>query len=371
MKPKILFILKRKNNYNGVVDSHIGLSTGLYNSASFMNNMLNESGVESHISVVIDNNNIDREVTKHRPTHVIIEALWVVPSKFEVLCKLHPNVKWIIRLHSEMPFLANEGIALDWLGDYVLYENLYIAMNAKRALNEIREFIQCKTNWSKKEINEKIIYLPNYYPEEYKEKIFNKNKDTIDIGCFGAVRPMKNHVIQALAAINFANKIGKKLRFHINSGRVEQKGEPVMRNLESIFEHLSDRGHQLINHQWSPREEFLKICHEMDLGMQVSFSETFNIVAADLISQGVPIVGSDEIPWLSSCYTAKPTQSEDITKKLMSLYKTPNLNVKINKYLLKRYTNKTRRIWVKYFTKKNKSILGCLKNILNIKRKKS
>lgn len=351
MKPKVLFILKRKQNYNGITDSHIGMSTGLYNSASFVNDMLNQSGVESNISVVIDNNCIDREVTKYRPTHVIIEALWVVPSKFEILCRLHPNVKWIIRLHSEMPFLANEGIALDWLGDYVLYENLYIAMNAKRALNEIREFIQCKTNWSKKEINEKIFYLPNFYPQKYKNKPFNKDKDTIDIGCFGAVRPMKNHVIQALAAINFANKIGKKLRFHINSGRIEQKGEPVAHNLESIFEHLSNRGHQLINHTWSPREEFLKICHSMDIGMQVSFSETFNIVGADLISQGVPIVSSDEIPWIFNCYTAKPTESEEITKKLMLLYHTPNWNVKINRFLLNRYTNKTRNIWLKYFDK--------------------
>jgi len=132
-KNKILFILKRKNNYDVIKDSNIGMSTGLYNSASFMNDMLNNAGIESHISVVIDNNCIDREVTKHKPTHVIIEALWVVPSKFYVLCKLHPKVKWIIRLHSEIPFLANEGMALDWLGDYVFFENVYIGTNAPRA----------------------------------------------------------------------------------------------------------------------------------------------------------------------------------------------------------------------------------------------
>lgn len=351
MKPKILFILKRKNNYNSITDSHIGMSTGLYNSASFMNDMLKHSGIESNISVVVDNNGIDREVTIHKPTHVIIEALWVVPSKFEVLCRLHPNVKWIIRLHSEMPFLANEGIALDWLGDYVLYENIFIAMNAKRALNEVREFIQCKTNWSNQQVNEKIIYLPNFYPQEYKIKNFDKNKDTIDIGCFGAVRPMKNHVMQALAAITFANKINKKLRFHINSGRVEQKGEPALNNLKSIFAHLSDQGHQLINHQWCPREEFLEICEKMDIGMQVSFSETFNIVAADLVSQGVPIVSSSEIPWSNFLFTASPNETEEIVNSLLLTYFTPKFNISTHRYLLNRYTNKTRKIWLKYFTK--------------------
>jgi hypothetical protein len=77
--------------------------------------MLVANGVDSTIIEVIDNNGIDREVTKYKPTHVIIEALWVIPSKFEILTKLHPNVKWIIRLHSEIPFLANEGIAMEWM----------------------------------------------------------------------------------------------------------------------------------------------------------------------------------------------------------------------------------------------------------------
>ena len=112
-KKKILFILKRREDYNGIIHSHVGLSTGLFNSASFMNDMLNDAGVESKLVVVEDNNRIDSEVYKYKPTHVIIEALWVVPSKFAILADLHPTVKWIVRLHSELPFLANEGIALD------------------------------------------------------------------------------------------------------------------------------------------------------------------------------------------------------------------------------------------------------------------
>lgn len=350
-KNKVLFILKRKNNYDEVKDSHVGMSTGLYNSASFMNDMLNDGGVESHISVVVDNNCIDREVTKHKPTHVIIEALWVVPSKFYVLCKLHPKVKWIVRLHSEIPFLANEGMALDWLGDYIFYENVYIGTNAPRATKEIRDFVKYKVGWPDKELKNKIVYLPNFYPQEYKTKEFDKNKDTIDIGCFGAIRPMKNHLMQAIAAVKFADSIGKKLRFHINSGRIEQKGDAVYNNLKSLFAHLSDSGHQLINHPWTPREEFLKICGKMDIGMQVSFSETFNIVAADLISQGVPVVSSNEIPWINSLFTAKPTETNNMYIKLLLTYFLPKFNFKSNQYLLKKYTNKTRKIWIKYFTK--------------------
>lgn len=55
--------------------------------------MLNRNGIESKVVVVIDNNCIDKEVTAFKPTHAIIEGLWVVPEKFDVLKKLHPTIK--------------------------------------------------------------------------------------------------------------------------------------------------------------------------------------------------------------------------------------------------------------------------------------
>lgn len=347
-KNKILFLLKKRIDYSNK-NSHIGLSTGLYNSASFMNQMLIDLGYESNMAVVNDNNDIDREVTKYRPTHVIIEALWVVPSKFYVLTQLHKNVKWIIRLHSEIPFLASEGMSLDWIGDYAAYPEVVVAVNSKRTLKDMRYYIKKKFEWPTDEINQNIIYLPNYYPKGYKIKQFDKSKDTIDISCFGAIRPLKNHILQAIAAIRFADSIGKKLNFHINSGRNEMKGEPVANNLRSLFEHLDNSGHKLINHEWTPRDQFLELCSKMDIGMQVSLSETFNIVAADLISQGVPVVGSKEIPWLNPMYAPNATSVDSIYKNLLFTHFTPKLNVLSNQFFLDIYTCRTKEIWNNYF----------------------
>ena len=346
---KVLFILKRREDYNSILHSNVGLSTGLYNSANFMNEMLNEQGIESNLFVAIDNNCIDRQVNKYKPTHVIIEALWVVPSKFEILCKLHPEVTWIIRLHSEMPFMAGEGMALDWIGAYTDYPNLVIACNAPRMLRETRIYLKARNNWNNSQAEHRVIYLPNYYPQTYTSKKLDKNKDVIDICCFGAIRPLKNHLLQAIAAIGFAEKIGKKLNFHVNAGRIEMQGHPVINNLKALFDHLEDCGHHLVNHQWRPRDEFLDLCATMDIGLQVSFSETFNIVNADLISQGVPIIGSVEIPWIVQKYAADPTDSDDIIDKLTSTYNWPKINVKTNQWSLTLYTNKTVKVWNKYF----------------------
>ena len=99
---------------------------------------------------------------------MIIEALWVVPSKFEVLQKLHPNVKWIIRLHSEVPFLANEGIAMEWIFDYMKYDNVIISVNSKRMEREMNIILP-----------KPVLYLPNYYPVVFQE--FNIKKFIIFI----------------------------------------------------------------------------------------------------------------------------------------------------------------------------------------------
>lgn len=348
--PRVLFILKRREDYNSQKHSKIGLTTGLYNSASFVCNMLNELGVESKTAVVIDNNCIDREVTNYRPNIVIIEAVWVVPDKFHILQKLHPNVTWIVRIHSEMPFMANEGMAIRWFGDYSGYKNIILAPNAPRMVRELRQFLIVKNDWSLATAQSKVIYLPNYYPQTYLQaKKINYDKEYLDIGCFGAIRPLKNHLLQAIAAVEFSESIGKKLAFHINAGRIEMKGEPVLHNLRGLFEHIYDKGHKLITHQWAEREQFLTICNSMDIGLQVSMSETFNIVAADFISQGVPIVSSSELPWTVSLFNASPVDSISIKNAINKTYHNPRLNTVTNRYFLRRYTEKTKKVWEDYF----------------------
>lgn len=344
--PKLLFILKRREDFDPHKHTVSGMQTGLFNSASFVSNMLNAEGIDAMMELAIDANCIDKFVVKHKPTHVIIEALWATPAKLTELCQLHPTVKWIVRLHSETPFLSQEGMAFDWIGDYVTHPNVVVAANAPRMKSECELYIS-NIRGSR---TPHVAYLPNYYPHLCKTKHPITNKDHIDIGCFGAVRPLKNHVVQAFAALKFANMVNKKLHFHINA-RIETKGDAVLRNLMSIFEHTYKEGHQLVFHEWVPRRDFLDICAQMDIGMQVSFSETFNIVGADLLSQGVPIIGSHELPWIHHDYQADPTSHEDIARVLVNTYCNPQTNVNMNKMLLSQYTDETRSIWLDYFTK--------------------
>jgi len=301
-------------------------------------------GVEAQTVEVHDNNNIDRVVTAFKPTHCFIEALWVVAEKFPVLIKLHPTVKWYVRLHSNVPFIANEGVAIDWIKKYLELQwrnkNFALSCNSERMVNDLGKTLGTSLF---------PVYVPNIYqPETVALPVSNNGGKTplINVGAFGAIRPLKNQLIQAMAAMVFADKIGKVLRFHINTARIESHGENVYRNLKSLFENSR---HQLVTHGWLIHPEFLKLISLMDLGMQVSFSETFDIVAADFVYMNVPIVGSSEILWLDDDYKANCTNMNDIVEKLEYAWKGRNHNrQKVNQRGLEHWNHEARKAWEEF-----------------------
>jgi len=185
----------------------------------------------------------------------------------------------------------------------------------------------------------------------------NKEKQHIDIAVFGAVRPLKNHLTQAIAAIRFAEEKGKHMRFHINVTRIENNGDPVLKNLRQLFEN-SD--HELVEHKWLDHDQFLDLISTMDMCLQVSFSETFNIVTADAVSMNVPVVVSPEITWISRLFKAKPTDPDHILKKMKLTWFLKYFNIQwINKFLLKRYSLNSELIWLMHFFDVELCECGC------------
>jgi len=339
-KIKVLFICKKRQSSGPGPYANM-VSSGLLNSATFVNNMLLKNSIESKIVEVIDNNGIDKEVHGFKPTHVIIEALWVVPEKFTILEKLYPKIKWIIRLHSETPFIANEGIAMQWIYGYMKYENVFISTNSRRIEKELNCILP-KT----------ILYLPNFYPVSKVKRNRIEEIGIINIGCFGAIRPLKNQLLQAISAIEFANREGLILKFHINGTRIENNGDPVLKNIRNLF--LGNPTHQLIEHEWMTHDKFLELLQSMDISMQVSFSETYNIITADAVNNMVPVVVSHELRWVFGLFKASPVSSESIIKKLGTAYYFKNLGLEwINKGLLFWNSLKAETVWVEYFNEES------------------
>ena len=336
----ILFILKKRLLYSEQMYSTT--NSGLYNSAVFVDKMLVENNIKSNLVEVVDNNDIDKYVKKYNPQHVIIEAIWVIPEKFEILQKLHPNVKWIIRLHSELPFLANEGNAINWLKKYSKYDNVFITSNSKTFIKSFEPII-----------NQKIVYLPNYY-EITKNIVQYENKENfhkvLDVGLFGAIRPMKNSLTQAVGAIIYADRTHCILHLHINIERIEQKGEGALKNIRDLFK---DTKHKLIEHKWLKHSEFIKLVSKMDLGLQVSLSETYNIVSADFVNQLIPVVTSNQVKFVNNLNIVNDiNDANEISNVIEFSLKNKEVLTESNKFLLFNNSDASKKQWLKIFKKK-------------------
>lgn len=333
MKQRVLFITCDR------VKDRYGITSGLFNSATFVSNFLNENGYDSKLTSVTDSNSIDRVVTEFNPNVVIIEALWVPPAKFNELLsiKRHKNRTWIVRIHSKAPFLANEGLATRWISQYTLIKsnNLLIAPNTIELTEQLESAFP----------NGNFIFLPNiYHPGEFTPKKYKKNEEFINIGSFGAIRPMKNTYQQALAAIEFCERKGKQLRFHVNSSRLEQSGDNVLKNLKALFENSP---HELIEHHWMHHKDFLHVISTMDLGMQVSFSESFNIVTADFVTANVPIIASDDIEWMPFLLKCTPTSHRAMIRRLNFAYNFRKISQWLQSRSLLMYNIKAKEVWLK------------------------
>jgi hypothetical protein len=147
-----------------------------------------------------------------------------------------------------------------------------------------------------------------------------------------------------MVAIAFGNQIGKIVRFHINSNRMEQRGEAVLKNIENCFEGTK---HILVKHNWIQHGDFIKLVRTMDLGLQVSMSESFNIVCADFVANNIPIVGSKDIKWLSFIYKANANDFDEMLLKLYIAYYGKYVNLQsLNTFRLNRYNAESIKQWL-------------------------
>lgn len=344
---RVLFLLKNRTFNYGEYTYNNGVS-GMFHSVRFMHKMLSDLGVTCKFVEVTDNNDIDREVFAFKPTHAIIEGLWVVPEKFNILQKLHPKVKWIIRIHSNIPFLSNEGVAIKWIVKYLKQENVLVGCNSDLARRDLARALAAHfPNWGVRHFNHKLVYLPNYYPEHFKVPSIKYNEPVLNVACFGAIRPLKNQLIQAIAAIEYANSANKKLIFHINHDRQEQGGNNNFQNIEGLFVGST---HKLVCHPWMEHNKFLTLLSTMDLSMCVSFSETFCIVAADSVAAGIPLVTSNEVCWSVKESQAEPTNLISILKS-MSVVLNPNNQIgltKKNQKGIKLYNELSKKRWINF-----------------------
>lgn len=325
---KILFLLKDGSEYGYSSGTS---KSGLLNSAKFLlESLLTHKLIsDGKIVLCVDGNSIDKAVHDFQPDLCIIEAIWVTPDKIGENIRLHPKTRFIVRVHSNIPFLAMEGVAIEWLRQYP-----DVAFNSLNTSEYIRNIISSP------------IYLPNIDEQNETEAIFI-NKGYLNIACFGSIRPLKNQLIQAVAAISYGDQYNISINYHINSSRIEQAGASVLKNIRNLFYNTR---HLLIEHGWTDHEDFTNTIRQMDLGLQVSYTESFNIVSADFVHCGVPIIVSPDISWQYSGLKVDPNNEEAIVDKIYEVLKRRGRFISKQTTALSNYNKKAVKVWKNFLT---------------------
>lgn len=322
-------------------------NSGLFNSCAFVVDMLNASGVPARLIQIGNEQEIKNAIALVEPSDVIFEAFFATPKLVNELTLAHPCVRFFVRNHSEVLFLSNDSNAMEWTGGYLRNPHMHVSSNTPRSTTDLRHVAKSyHPHWDDETIAARVVLLPNYHPAEAPLPRIPSAYGVLNVGCLGAFRPQKNHLLQAICAIEVARQLGKKLRFHINGTRVEHRGGSTLKNLQALFRHSPNA--ELVEHEWLARPQFLDLVRRMDLGMQVSVSETFNIVTADFVQNDVEVLGSPEIFWIDRRVQADPAQGDDIISKMLIALRASSI-LKQNRAGLLRYNETSRAAWLSVF----------------------
>ena len=281
--------------------SCVGLNVAGYTTQK----VLSEHGIETVVYPVRHNvdvvHSIDRynETHKVKLTHVVISAPWMSGHDLRALLVHFPDIKFVVLSHSNVGFLQADPGGVYLLREYHKlareFGNFKVGGNSKKFVD-----------WLDQAYGDEAVLLPNLSPSgDPLEKSWSGG--ALKIGAFGAVRPEKNFMTAAAAAVAIQAELGVPVELHMSTG-----GEGDQGLTAPAIDQMCDGQIKVIRHPWMFWDGFIQLIASMDLLIQVSYTESFNMVTADGISVGVPSVVSPAIYWAPPEWKAEPDDALDV-----------------------------------------------------------
>lgn len=305
-------VLLAYKNFAGPTISHVGLGVSALNLAKVMKS----HGLQASVSPVQSAGDITQKIDAST-THVVISAPWLSPQDISGLLSKHPGVEFSVIVHSNVGFLQADANGVHLIRQYIDLEqgnlNFRIAANSKKGVRWLRSAYQCP-----------CLYLPNLYFLDYSQNSRRPlwTGGTLYLGAFGAQRPLKNLMTAAGAALEIANALKADTELWISSGRAEGGGGTVIAAMKEMLSGL--RNIKLVEAGWASWPQFRDIVRKMHLLISASYTESFNMVTADGMAEGVPSVTSDAIDWVPSYWQAPCDDTGEIARVGRQLLTDPN-----------------------------------------------
>ena len=338
-KHKIRAALIFKDFAAWIRSSCVGLNVAGFTTAA----ILKEHGINTVVFPVRDNIDIVASIDNyneshtHRLTHVIISAPWVSLHDIKALIHNFHDIQFVILSHSNVGFLQADPCGVELFRKYAelakTHKNLKVGGNCHMF-----------SKWFEVTYKSECVCLPNLYPvKKIKNKIWNGTYP-IKIGAFGAIRPEKNFMTAAAGAMAIHSILDIPIELHMSTGG----GGCHSTTLPAICEMTENtKGVKLIRHEWETWDKFIELISQMDLLIQVSYTESFNMVTADGISVGVPTVISPVIYWGPEEWMANPDDALDVANVGISLLNDTREYVGYD--ALHAHNTKSINKWLEYF----------------------
>ena len=133
--------------------------------------------------------------------------------------------------------------------------------------------------------------------------------DSLRLGLFGAARSLKNGLTAAAAAVILAERLRVPTELYVSTDAEEEGTNRALTELTDNVPNL-----KLVRTGWLPWTKFRSLVSNMHVLLQPSFTESFNVVTADGIAEGVPTVTSWAIDWVPSTWQADPDDAGDVAR---------------------------------------------------------
>jgi len=248
-------------------------------------------------------------------THVVISAPWIPTLALAQLVHEYPDIEFCVLCHSNIGFLQADPGAIALLRSGGALEqtapNFHIGANNDK--------IQ---TWWLAAYGDPMLLLPNMYPFNSIRHKPQWQGGRLRIGCFGAMRPQKNVLTAAAAALEVGVRLrAQDLEFWTSGGRVEGGAGSIVAAIQQMY--LNVPRARWTAQSWASWTDFLMTVGSMDLLLQPSYTEGFNMVTADGIARGIPSVIGDAIDWAPRNWVASCDSAADIANKAIALLHDP------------------------------------------------
>ena len=316
--------------------SHIGLGVTALNAAK----SIRAEGIGAAVWPItgaadLSNQLRASQLTDSPATHVVVSAPWLATPDLARLCADHPGTQFAVNCHSNLGFLQADPSAMRLVREGIDLErctwNFHVAANCYRL-----------TRWVQSAYSAPCQHLPNmYFLDGIEPKRERYTGGTLRIGAFGATRALKNLMTAAGAAVEIANSFRADLEFWVSAGRNEGGGSVIdaVRQMMNGLPHV-----KLVENGWQTWPQFRQTVRHMHLLLQPSYTESFNVVTADGVAEGVPSVVSEAIHWVPDNWKAKVDDAGDIARvgrRLLSSRRAPHQGLTA----LKKHNSRSLRIW--------------------------